>query len=106
MLFKFLDDHRYFETKSIELDEDMIKLMDKFQYHSKYRDLKGDLSYQHNYACAFLINVIEDILANPHKFSYKDFDCINKMVSRINNDRELTINYINGTYSHFKNSNM
>ena len=104
--FKKLEDHGFFETNSIELDPDMIKLIDKHQYYSTFRVNKSDISNKDDYACHFLSSVIKDIQADPHKFSYKDFDCINKMVNSVINDREVTINYIDGTHSNFKNSNM
>ena len=86
MQFKNLEDSEFFGTKSIELDEDMIKLMNKFQYYSTYRILKSAMPLKNDYVSYFLSCVNIEILSYPHHFSYKDIDCINKMASRINND--------------------
>ena len=59
----------------IELDDDMIKLLNNHDY-----SYFGAFMKNLDYISSIIIQMIYDIQCNLDKYSFKDFDTINKLV--------------------------
>ena len=71
-----INDYKLFKDQvSIELDDDMIKLLSNHDY-----SYFGAFMKNLDYIGSFIIQMIDDIQWNPDKFSFKDFDTINRLV--------------------------
>ena len=95
-VMKFQEEHKDllgWEAGSIQLDDDMIALLDKFERDMSDRDFKEftimDGHPQNHYFANVLPLIIEKIILRPNFFSDKDFNTINRMVELINKCDEL-----------------
>ena len=79
------------EGTSFMLDDDMVRLLDKFQddtYNLRYSQV-----YNYHYILTILEAIFVRIQIIPDRFSYKDFETVNKIVKLIIDiQRELTTN--------------
>ena len=92
---KFKDEHKDLidQGTSIQLDDDMIALLDKFHREMSDREFKN-FKYEkghpgYNYFANVLYSIIDKIMLRPNFFSDKDFNTINRMVKLNNKCNQL-----------------
>ena len=72
--------------KTIELDGDMISLINKHSDVYRYEEIGFP---KIKFISLILQEIIDDIQVHPDKFSYKDFDTVNRIVKLVNDDLEV-----------------
>ena len=80
---------QYFKDVSIELNDDMVKLIERF--HDDTHIFQKARMSNVDYLLNILRMIFGEIHRSPDKFSYKDFDTINEMVKQSNIDQSQSL---------------